>query len=88
MKAAPAASTSAPGKKLSFKEQSELKELPQKIEKMETELSQLQELTVQPAFYQQPQEKITETLAQLQKLQVVLEQSYQRWSELEGKASV
>ena len=71
-------------RKLSFKEQNELKELPQRIEKMESELIDLQELTTQPAFYQQPQEKITATLAQLQKLQVDLEHAYRRWSELDS----
>lgn len=80
--------TSAPkqaisNKKLSFKEQTELKELPMRIEKMEAELSELQTLTVQPKFYQQPQEKITQSLAELQKLQVTLEQAYHRWHELE-----
>lgn len=71
-------------KKLSFKEQNELKELPLRIEKMETELIELQELTTQPAFYQQPQDKITAALAQLQKLQVELEHAYRRWSELDS----
>lgn len=71
-------------KKLSFKEQNELKELPSRIEKMETELIELQELTTQPAFYQQPQDKINTTLAKLQKLQVDLEHAYRRWSELDS----
>lgn len=71
-------------KKLGFKEQQELKELPLRIEKMEAELAELQDKTTQPAFYQQPQDKIAEALAQLQKLQVELERAYQRWSELDG----
>lgn len=79
----PAAATAA-RKKLSFKEQNELKELPQRIEKLEAELGQLQETTTQPAFYQQPQEKITAALASLQKLQVELERAYQRWTELDS----
>jgi ATP-binding cassette subfamily F protein uup len=79
----PAAAT-AVRKKLSFKEQNELKELPQRIEKLEAELNELQAVTTQPAFYQQPQEKITAALASLQKLQVELERAYQRWTELDS----
>lgn len=71
-------------KKLSFKEQNELKELPQRIEKMEAEINELQELTAQPSFYQQPQDKVTATLAQLQKCQADLEKAYLRWSELDS----
>jgi ATP-binding cassette subfamily F protein uup len=83
---APAQNTAAPSKKLSFKELHELKELPARIEKMETELRELQELTTQPKFYLQPQAEVTATLAELQKLQAALEQAYQRWSALDEKS--
>ncbi len=81
----PEAVSVAPRKKLSFKEQAELKELPLRIEKMEADLKELQEVTTRPAFYQQPQDKITAALADLQKIQVELERSYLRWTELDEK---
>ncbi|HTM63275.1 MAG TPA: ATP-binding cassette domain-containing protein [Gammaproteobacteria bacterium] len=71
-------------KKLSYKEQNELKELPQRIEKMEAELQELQQLTAQSTFYQQPQDKVAATLTQLQTLQADLESAYLRWSELDN----
>lgn len=80
----PAVNASAK-KKLSYKEQNELKELPDRIEKMEAELNRLQEATMHAAFYQQPQEKITAELQQIQLLQATLETAYQRWSELDSR---
>jgi ATP-binding cassette subfamily F protein uup len=84
VKATSLENTVAMKKKLSFKEQAELKELPVRIEKMEAQLVELQDLTTRPAFYQQPQDKIAVALSDLQKLQVELEKCYLRWSELEG----
>tara|TARA_R110000868_G_scaffold367519_3_gene630519 strand:+ start:1146 stop:3041 length:1896 start_codon:yes stop_codon:yes gene_type:complete len=82
---AQSATASNTKKKLSFKEQTELKDLPVKIEALESGLKELQDVTTRPAFYQQSQEIIAEKLAELQKLQVDLERCYQRWSELEEK---
>jgi ABC transport system ATP-binding/permease protein len=90
--AAPAASTSKPaakpqktGKKLGFNEQKELKALPRKIEKLEQQLSELQNQMADPEFYQQGAEKIAETTQQLNNLETELEQTYQRWEELESE---
>ena len=63
---------------------SSVKRFELRIEKMEADINELQELTAQPSFYQQPQDKVTATLAQLQKCQADLEKAYQRWSELDG----
>ncbi len=70
-------------KKLSFKEQQELKELPKKIENMEDEQNQLQNLVATSEFYQQTPEKINSTLSRLKELENQLLLMYQRWEELE-----
>lgn len=72
-------------KKLSYKEQQELTSLPERIEKLEAELSELQAKTMEPAFYQQSQDLIAGDLKRLQQFQADLEFAYQRWSELDGK---
>lgn len=71
--------------KLSFNEQRELKNLPNEIEKLETEINALQEKMGHADFYQQPASTITETNKQLQLLQESLEAKYARWDELEAK---
>lgn len=72
-------------KKMSYKEQRELAELPQQIEQLEAEQSKLQTLTTNAEFYQQPAETVKTTLETLQKLTEQLEAAYVRWEELEGK---
>jgi ATP-binding cassette subfamily F protein uup len=75
-----------PGKttnKLSYKEQQELADLPQKIENLETEKSKLEQLIASPAFYQQNKVEIKATLEKLAKLATELELAYLRWDELE-----
>jgi len=72
-------------KKLSYKEQRELVELPAKIGQLETELQTLQSQTTSAEFYQQTPEKITEAMEKLKQLHVELESAYQRWQELEGR---
>jgi ATP-binding cassette subfamily F protein uup len=71
-------------RKLSYKDQHELESLPAKIEVLEREQFELQTLTSDPAFYQQPAQTITATMAQLEALGRELEDCYERWSELEG----
>jgi ATP-binding cassette subfamily F protein uup len=74
-------------KKLSFKEQQELTELPRQIEKLEAELSQLQIQIANPSFYQQEQDTVNKTLAVLQDVEARLALSYQRWEELDAKVA-
>lgn len=69
-------------KKLSYKEQRELDELPKKIEILEQQLLKLQQLTADADFYKQPQEKINESLEKLKQTEQELERDYQRWSDL------
>lgn len=70
-------------KKLSYKEQQELKDLPKKIEKLEAEQNQLQELVVTSDFYQQAPNKISVTLARLKQIENDVSGMYERWEELE-----
>ena len=70
--------------KLSYKEQRELDQLLKKIEKSEEEIANISEAMAQADFYQQAQEKIDKTLAELAKKQNDLEALYARWEELAG----
>jgi ATP-binding cassette subfamily F protein uup len=71
--------------KLNYKEQKELSELPQRIEKLEVAQLELQNITVTPEFYQQKPEVIAKTMAELDALNVELQQAYSRWEALEKR---
>ncbi len=80
--AAPA--TPAPAKrKLAFKEQRELEQLPGRIEALDAEISALTAQIQDPAFYRQPAETVTAANARLAAAQAELERAYARWTELE-----
>lgn len=70
-------------KKLSYKEQNELSNLPGKIEKLESEQAAIQELIATPGFYQQDEQSIAAKMARLKELEQQIKQAYQRWGELE-----
>lgn len=71
--------------KLSYKEQRELEQLPERIQQLEKEQAELQQLASTPEFYQQPAETISTTMATLTQLANDLTAAYQRWEELEEK---
>jgi ATP-binding cassette subfamily F protein uup len=71
-------------KKLSYNEQRELKQLPNKIAKLEEKIKQLHEQTAQADFYQQEQEKVTKVLQELASLEKELEAAFDRWEELDS----
>lgn len=73
-------------KKLSFKDQRELEQLPVRIEQLETAMAALQEAMSQPAFYQQGSAQITAQQDELQRLESELEQAFLRWEQLEQQA--
>ena len=79
----PAVVPAAPKRKLSYKEQRELEELPGRIERLDGELSALTAKLQDPAFYQQGSEAVTTANARLATLQAELDQAYARWQELE-----
>ena len=82
--------TSRASRKPTYKEQRlieerkrELAELPQLIEKLETEQHQLHAGMADPAFYQQDSLEITRSANRLKELDEELSRAYQRWEELE-----
>ncbi|MBW8311791.1 MAG: ATP-binding cassette domain-containing protein [Rhizobium sp.] len=83
-KPAPAPAPAAPAKrKLSYKEQRELDELPGRIEALDGEIAALTARIQDPAFYRQPAEEVTAANGRLAALQAELEQAYARWQALE-----
>lgn len=71
-------------KKLSYKEQKELSDLPKKIEALEKTHSELLDETNDPKFYQQDPEVVAQYMKKLAQIAEELEQAYQRWEVLEN----
>lgn len=74
---------STPVKKLSFKLQRELDELPGRIETLEKQQSELHREMADPEFYQDPNEKVANLKSELESVETELEKVYLRWEELE-----
>jgi len=74
----------ANAKKLSYKLQRELDQMPQKIDQLESNIEALTSKMANPAFYQQDQKIVADTGNQLKKLQEQLDACFARWEELEG----
>jgi ATP-binding cassette subfamily F protein uup len=70
--------------KLSYKDQRELEQLPERIEALETEQNQLSTMTADPEFYRQDTTEINRILDRLKVLEKDLEAAYNRWDELES----
>ncbi|EED35664.1 ABC transporter, ATP-binding protein [Luminiphilus syltensis NOR5-1B] len=73
-------------RKLSYKEQRELDALPDKIEQLEAQQADLESKTSDPAFYQQPQDAVKATLAELNSVNELLDETLERWTELDSEA--
>ena len=81
----PASVAEAPSsgaKKLSYKEQQELAQLPQTIENLETEQSTLHETMAASDFFKRPGPEIAGLTARLDTIGKELEAAYARWEEL------
>ena len=74
----------APKRKLSYKDQRELEQLPARIEQLEADIAARGEAMNEPAFFQQDSAAIVKANEALAKLQVELEGAYARWAELDG----
>jgi ABC transport system ATP-binding/permease protein len=74
-------------KKLSFKEQQELHNLPELIAQLEAQQVELNQKISSADFYKNDQSIIANTLAELQATDTKLERAYQRWDELESLQS-
>lgn len=71
-------------KKLSYKEQRELEQLPQLIEQLEAQMTELQATMRTAEFYQQDAAKITNKQQELAQLEIQLETAFARWEALEN----
>jgi ABC transport system ATP-binding/permease protein len=79
---APAPTPATKPRKLSYKEQRELEELPQRIEALEAEQQELHARLADPALYQEGRQ-VTGIQARLAELETQLQQAYGRWDALE-----
>ncbi|MCA9006122.1 MAG: ATP-binding cassette domain-containing protein [Planctomycetaceae bacterium] len=73
--------------KLSFKEERELEEIPQRIENLEAEQGELQTNMAAPEFFKQSTEVIAEATNRVTAIQQELEYLLERWEELESRVS-
>lgn len=71
-------------RKLSFKEQRELEELPKQIDALETEQASLHEAMAAPSFYQQDGAEIAKARQRLEALEEELARTFDRWQTLEA----
>ena len=71
-------------KKLSYKEQRELESLPARIETLESEQVQLQQLISSGDFYRRNKLEITQTLERVADLKQELDEAYSRWESLDS----
>ena len=74
--------------KLSYKEQRELEQLPQLLEKLETKITVLQAEIAEPAFFQQAHDITDAKLKALADTEAELETAFLRWEELEEKKNL
>jgi ABC transport system ATP-binding/permease protein len=74
-------------RKLSYREQRELEELPARIDGLEAEQRDLNAAVQDPLFYTKPAEAIRTFLARLEAVGAELLTAYARWDELDARAS-
>jgi len=79
--------TNGKSRKLSFKDQKELVELPLKIESLESEQSRLHAAINDPAFYRKPPAEVTASLARMDEITRELERCFARWEKLEAQSA-
>lgn len=70
---------------LTYQEQLDLAELPKTIEQLEQKQAVLHETIGKPEFYQQAEDKISQTQQELDLITIELETAYERWDSLEAK---
>ncbi len=71
-------------KKLSYKQQKELEQLPELIDELENKQADLNLQINEPEFYKQMPDEINKKLAELQQTSDELELAYKRWEELDA----
>ncbi|MCK5761256.1 MAG: ABC transporter ATP-binding protein, partial [Candidatus Delongbacteria bacterium] len=71
-------------RKLTFKENNELAELPALIEKLEAEQADLMNTMSDPKFFKLDVAEIKEVQNRHAELDIILPEKYEKWEELEG----
>lgn len=71
-------------RKLSYRDQRELDQLPEAIEALENDIADRHQQMADPAFFQQDPETIREAQIQLAELQKQHDELFERWQKLEG----
>jgi len=71
-------------RKLSYKEQTELDKLPERLESLEKQQAELEAQLAKPGFYESTQDEIQRVTQRLAEVHSQLEECYQRWGELEA----
>ena len=85
--ARPAPAPAAPmakAKKLSYKDQRELEQLPARIESLEVELEEIQTTLGDPTLYSQSPDRVAELNTRMQQIEQELAEAYERWEALEA----
>ncbi len=83
---APASEPPAVRKKLSYKEQRQLEQLPSHIEKLEQEQKTLNVAFSDPEFYRAEHETIRAKLSRFEEVQKELMEAYALWNDLDSRA--
>jgi ABC transport system ATP-binding/permease protein len=78
------AEPATPKKKLSYKDQRELEQLPLRIEQLEAKLAELGQRMASADFYQRPAAEVANAGVELSTLQAELDAAYARWNELDA----
>ncbi len=78
--------TAAKRRKLSFKEEKELKELPGKIDRLEQEQAALEQQFADPALYRNDPAQVARQTARAAEIAAELDACFSRWGELEAQA--
>jgi len=71
--------------KLSYKDQRELGQLPQRIEQLETDIDAIHKCMSDPDFYRLPSDEIATKRERLSTAEADLQTAYSRWEELEQR---
>jgi ABC transport system ATP-binding/permease protein len=74
-------------RKLSYREQREFEELPQRIDQLEAEQRELNAAVEDPQFYTKPAEAIRTALTRIEEIAAALTAAYARWDELDARAT-
>jgi ATP-binding cassette subfamily F protein uup len=74
-------------RKLGYMQQREMRDLPQKIEALESEQKELFRILADPVFYKKEKDEIARVQSDLDRIEREIETAYRRWEELEALKS-